>query len=67
MGGKAIDAFIKELRHQVETASTSAVSSDKPSVTPRSDRQTATTTGEQKPPTWEARADDFLKEVAGDG
>lgn len=50
--GKAIDAFIKELRH-IETA--------------KSDRQTVTTTGEQKPPTWEARADDFLKEVAGNG
>lgn len=64
--GKAIDAFIKELRH-LKTASTAASVADKASITSKTDDQTVTTTGEQKPPTWEARADDFLKEVAGNG
>ena len=50
--GKAIDAFIKELRH-LETA--------------KSASQIVTTPGEQKRTTWEARADDFLLEVAGNG
>ncbi|WDD30126.1 hypothetical protein PQG02_00290 (plasmid) [Nostoc sp. UHCC 0926] len=64
--GKAIDAFIKELRH-VKTASTAASVADKASITSKTDDKTVTTTLEQKPPTWEARADDFLKEVAGNG
>ncbi|MHC5740153.1 hypothetical protein [Nostoc sp.] len=64
--GKAIDAFIKELRH-VKTASTTASVADKASITPKTDDQTVTTIGEHLPLTWEARADDFLKEVAGNG
>lgn len=60
-GGKAIDAFIKELsKSQPPTPSSPTVDSPLEAVPPIPQEQ-------QPPRTWEARADDFLKEVAGNG
>lgn len=61
VGGKAIDAFIKELLKPQK-------------LTPKPQPPDVPTPGEQLPPviqkeprTWESRAQDFLAEVAGNG
>jgi DNA repair exonuclease SbcCD ATPase subunit len=64
--GKAIEAFIREMRH-VETGSKASTS---PSLTVEPIHplgEELTTVTHLQPATWEARADNFLLEVAGNG
>jgi hypothetical protein len=64
--GKAIEAFIREMRH-VETGSKASTSSSLTVEPIHPLGEELTTVTHLQPTTWEARADNFLLEVAGNG